>query len=1349
MILHQVAHLFKFVLLLIVSAVAVPRQICAAEHESPPPVRLRIEWGGGEERLWTGRIEVLTTPSVQSPAGDNFINSKSVRHIDWCLLSEHADEALGLHRQGAALVIQNEQPRDGGGIDLRISDWQSKRLRILLRPMDAAPGETGVGIEGSVAAFLVDQSLHQLDGSGNRLTIGAVAGDLLRMRFTPPVSSNAKWQGEQMARVDVHPLLPTRAAGYGSVELRLALKNIRTGEELQTQSQPLVPFDSAPPTEGIVLEEWQPVTFECGVPSVPGVYQLQLDAIEQGSLRWSRTLASATKEFVVSSNSMLSSGEGEESWQLIYELDPGSPRLHERLRRLPGQAAASMASMRRISLPAMPMPSLGDAADRIPSLSLPKVPMPGLPKVPSVDSLMPRFSGLLSTGHSTVEPHQLGAMLRLPPMSASGVPTWEGIVITDAVPGRPHAVEVAYPSDQHVAIGLSVLEQDSGATHISVRHDGGFEVPRPPAGSSAVLRRHRFVFWPRTQSPLLVISNSSRHQTATVGRVTVYRGPAKMSDSVLPVSGYGERRIFAPVPREASAAQAGGEKDVGQPAGWVHWYDELWQTAERLKSQQVTGLAVDVYAGGASLWQSDLTAGGPRWEGGAGDPSFDEENRLALLCRVGEQAGMGLVPTLRFDGIHPRIESLLGQDDCKPGLLCLGRDGQVRDASETLVGRHYNILDPRVQAAVLDVVAELVERLRGSGVIDGIALELSAKGWLHLPGVAWGLDDTTFMRFVQETGQGKTVLHDSGPNRFVTRAAAVEGELRSAWLAWRAEQIAMLHQGVARIVAAEADWNYYIMPTTLMFTGSVAERLRPVVAGQPHDQAVLYELGLDPASLTRPKNAVFVAPRLHTATEDDIDAATIATVNQSASMSAWERRASRRGLVLLEQPKQVDISAVIPHGPFDASEFFAPNVIHAVSGGPKRQESLLLGLATADAEVVFDQSLRWAELTVSDTAIRRAFLSFPVRDLQSVEGVPADFPVRFVQGNDAAWLLVGNSSRMAARVDVRLNAAATGVDVITEQTLSTVNNQFEIEVMPWSLRVIRLDRSEVDTRPLTGTVHFEEDAVRSIEESVADLRQRQAVLETPPQISVLDNPGFDLPSLGNGVTGWEIVEAAGGQLELIEAPSPKSGDSEKNQAVRMTSVGSLATVRSNPFQPPQTGRLSVAVWLRLPASAPQPPLRIAVEGVDSGEQYYRFAPVGAAAGGRPLQEGWNRFVLQVTDLPSDPNESLRLRFDMLGPGVVEIDEIEVYNLVFNQEQQNELHGVLNEMESELADGSTARVLSRLEGYWPRFLQAAVSDEQSKRVARRIARREERQVKAESEATEEDDGFFGRVRSWWQ
>ena len=1349
MALNQVAHLFKVLFILVVTVVVLPRAVCAAESDAPPPVRLRIEWGGGDKQSWTGRIEVQTNPSSKNIVPDNFISSRSEEDIDWCLLTEKADEAIGLHRDGSALVIENTRPLDGGGIDLRIHDWQSKHLRIWLRPTDTGVGETGVGIEGSVAAFLVDQSLHQLDGSGNRLTIGPVAGDLLRMRFTPPASPDGKWLSEKTARINVYPLLPKRAAGYGNVNLRLVLKNLRTGEELQTQSQPLLPFESVAAVEGIVLEEWKPVVFECEMPPAPGVYQFEVEAVEQGSLRWSRSLASSTKEFVVSPQIITPSVEGDGAWDLVYELDPGSPRLHERLRRLPGQAAASMASMRRLSLPAMPMPSLGNAADRMPSLSLPKVPMPGLPKVPSVDSLMPRFNGLLSTGHSTVEPHELGAMLRLPPMSASGVPTWEGIVITDAVPGRPHAVEIVYPSDQHVAVGVSVLEQNAGDAFVLVQHDGGFEVPRSLAGEPVVLRQHRFVFWPKTRSPLLVISNSSRRQTATVGRVAVYRGPKRMNDSVLPVSGYGERRIFVPVPRKATLALSGGDVGADQPAGWVRWYNEVRQTAERLKSQHVTGLAVDVYAGGASLWQSAVTAGGPRWEGGSGNPSFDEENRLALLCRTCEQAGMELVPTLRFDGVHPQLESLLARDGCQPGILCVGRDGEVREASETLVSRHYNVLDPRVQAAVLNVVAELVERLRGSGIVDGVAVVLPAEGWLHLPGVAWGLDDATFLRFVQQTGKGKHVLQDSGPNRFVTRAAAVEGELRSSWLAWRSEQIATLHQNIARTVATETGWNYYIMPTTLMFTGSVAERFRPVVAGQPQEQAVLYELGLDPAALTHSENAVFVAPRLHSVTEDEIAAATIATANQSASVSAWERRASRRGLALLEQPKQVDITAVLPHGPFDASEFLGSSVVHAVSGGAKRQEPLLLGLATADAEVIFDESLRWAELAVSDAAVRQAFLSFPKRDMQSLKGVPAEFPIRFVRGNNSSWLLVGNASRMAADVNVSLSAAVEGVDVVTKQDFSTVDNQLVVGLSPWSLRVIRLHGPGADTQPNAATVRFEEGAVQMIEQSVADLRKRQAVLETPPLITVLDNPGFELPRLGGGVTGWELIEGAAGQLELIDTVSPTVGSDEKNQAVRMTSVGELATVRSNPFQPPHTGRLSVAVWLRLPPSGPQPPFRIAVEGVENGEQYYRFAPVGSAAGGRPLHEGWNRFVLQVTDLPSDPNESLRLRFDMLGPGVVEIDEVEVYDLIFNQSQQNELHALLDEMESELAAGSTARVLSRLEGYWPRFLQATVSDEQAERVAKRVARRAERRVKAEDEAVEEDEGFFDRVRGWWR
>ena len=346
MVLNLVAHLFNVLFIVVVTVVVLPHEVCAVEYDAPPPVRLRIEWGGGEERSWTGRIEIHTNPSAQNTAPDNFIRSRSKEDIDWCLLTDKADEAIGLHREGAALVIQNTQPFDGGGVDLRIRDWQSKRLRILLRPTNASVGETGVGIEGSVAAFLVDQSLHQLDSSGNRLTISPVAGDLLRMRFTPPVAADGKWQAEKTGRIDVHPLLPKRAAGYGNVDLRLVLKNLRTGEELQTQSQPLLPFETVAAVEGIVLEEWKPVVFKCEVPSAPGVYQLQVEAVERGNLRWSRSLASSTKEFVVSPQSMASRAEGDGTWDLVYELDPGSPRLHERLRRLPDLRWARRAQIR-------------------------------------------------------------------------------------------------------------------------------------------------------------------------------------------------------------------------------------------------------------------------------------------------------------------------------------------------------------------------------------------------------------------------------------------------------------------------------------------------------------------------------------------------------------------------------------------------------------------------------------------------------------------------------------------------------------------------------------------------------------------------------------------------------------------------------------------------------------------------------------------------------------------------------------------------------------------------------------------------------------------------------------------
>ena len=59
-------------------------------------------------------------------------------------------------------------------------------------------------------------------------------------------------------------------------------------------------------------------------------------------------------------------------------------------------------------------------------------------------------------------------------------------------------------------------------------------------------------------------------------------------------------------------------------------------------------------------------------------------------------------------------------------------------------------------------------------------------------------------------------------------------------------------------------------------------------------------------------------------------------------------------------------------------------------------------------------------------------------------------------------------------------------------------------------------------------------------------------------------------------------------------------------------------------------------------AATQPPLRIAIEGLQDDREYYRFAAVGGLTGGRPLTGEWSQFVLQIDDLPSEPQPWLPL-----------------------------------------------------------------------------------------------------------
>ncbi len=166
------------------------------------------------------------------------------------------------------------------------------------------------------------------------------------------------------------------------------------------------------------------------------------------------------------------------------------------------------------------------------------------------------------------------------------------------------------------------------------------------------------------------------------------------------------------------------------------------------------------------------------------------------------------------------------------------------------------------------------------------------------------------------------------------------------------------------------------------------------------------------------------------------------------------------------------------------------------------------------------------------------------------------------------------------------------------------------------------------------------------------------------------------------------------------------------QSIRFSCTGENASLRSDPFPAPNTGRLSVLMWLKTENAQNQPPLRLAVEGVYDDRQYYVFAPVGLGqAKAQQLKEEWSQFLLQIDDLPATGLDKLRVRFDLMGPGKVWIDNVQTNDLLFSDTPERpemvQLRKIVAVADAQLQSNKLGDCLHELDGYWPKFLAAYV------------------------------------------
>ena len=749
------------------------------------------------------------------------------------------------------------------------------------------------------------------------------------------------------------------------------------------------------------------------------------------------------------------------------------------------------------------------------------------------------------------------------------------------------------------------------------------------------------------------------------------------------------------------------------------------------------------------MCSSDLVAPATaRWDsGGSFDGAIDPSPKdlLDLVCRVYERERLRLVPAVVCNGAVPALDSIaLGAGGEAAGILCIGRDGRPYAASGRR-GCHYNILDPRVQAAVESIVGELADRLRPSPAVEGVAVVLPHDGWLHLPGVAWGLDDATFARFVAEAGGdaavvAKPVLGVADSRRFSGRSALVEGPLREHWLRWREGVIASFHGRLAAAVAARnKDWKLYVAPTTLFVAGELAARFRPSLSSEPQDADVLRAVGLDPGRITAHDGIVYVSPQVHGAADDAVERGVLQAANRSLPLLRGAAQAARRAAVFVERPVELNVRPVLPHASFAASTA-EPVEVMAAAGGSAARRPMAESFVASDIEAIFDMGLVRRSVEEDDLRGQRAIESLPAAALEAVADAPAPLVVRARSGEAGTWVSVTNVCGSACRAAIQCDGRPTGVvDVAAKAALPLgPSGECQVGLAPWETKTLVV---EGDRRVVAARVSFDPEVQQGLERLLAGLHGRRSKLEMAVPMAALDNPGFELPDLGGVIPGWELLEPQRGSLALV-AGRPAAGA----KGARFSSVNGLATLRSNPFQPPATGRISVAVWMRVAEGGPQPPLRIAIEGVQDDREYYRFAAVGRGDGSMPLSPAWSQFVLQVDDLPTRGLETLRVRLDLLGPGTVEIDDVRVFDLAFDESQRVQLSRLIAVADQRLKAGDCGGCLVELDGFWPRFLVGFVPPGDPEIAGQAPAAGNVTDPGSQQPARA---GMIDRVRRWWQ
>jgi hypothetical protein len=597
-----------------------------------------------------------------------------------------------------------------------------------------------------------------------------------------------------------------------------------------------------------------------------------------------------------------------------------------------------------------------------------------------------------------------------------------------------------------------------------------------------------------------------------------------------------------------------------------------------------------------------------------------------------------------------------------------------------------------------------------------LAIVLRPDTYTHSPSQHWGYDQHTINRFFQSRTD-HDALNDL-PNDPSTRRALVLERYFNEWTAWRNSQIADWYTRMSDIVSPPSadvepnDRKLYLAPIDLFRNPEITAALSPSLHRALKFDDVMGELSLKSEAIRSNPQIVFLKPHrvapLHPPAFERVEY----SIQGAKQFDEWFGMASCAGdLFICRSPGALS-------QPWATSTLFNRSLPvitcrHWTAAGDWESQPAAVALQKSDSQLIIDGAWQLSVSTGDALAeFSTVFSRLPAKRFETVPSssetehtVPV--AVRQLAEDERLVFYAVNGSPWPVDVEIPVLGGGSGTHVQSFSAAAIqLHSDDRVQRLALRLRPFELAGGAFpDPSVRLGRYDFRvpEPAQEELRQAYFQIRSHLVQCGKAIGMDGLRNPGFEAGSADN-FDGWSIGHQDRTRFQLIEG---NANTGSRSLRIENRGTGSL-WIRSNEFPSPETGRLSISVWLKIDDANNQPPLRISVENTRNGSNYYRFGSLGSLVKDgqqHQLTSQWQRFAVHFDDLPTAAGDTLRVGFDMIGPGEVWIDDVAIYNRWFGNNDITAMTQLLGGAGLLLEKTESLDQCRRvLEGYWPMFLR---------------------------------------------